>query len=681
MILAVVLTAIFVKNRAGLEVDAVIQDIGFENLPAKVRDQYIKKTDLQNYAQFITPTSYNKKYSVNQSDLDGLSMDQLKILATELGSKNRALIADNLDLADKNLELISKFESLENKFNNKTDEIAKISSDALQRKQAEYDAGISKIKEQLKERENEVLEHAKSYDARIANMQNSLDSLAQSKQELENNLNEKLQNAISLAQSKQLALNEANENIAKLQNALSEAERESSDLKAAIEGADSELKQSNSLFTRELDRINEGFSIQKKALEDALSKKTNELIDTKDRLKQTQDELKDVILQNKDLSSSVKKLNTNLSNLKEQNDRLGNALEQTTASLNLNKQNVAKLSSDLNLSNISVKKLKSELEKSALAYIKLEKENYQLNSDLNTKRSENRELNETIRLKNESLNTQAASMQKQNSKMIEISAKNDSLNTDVKELKEALDKAQGTIRQYRQNYEGALKKLDEQLAQNENLKSKINFDENLSQIGSSISGAFDSFSGYLRSFSLPKEQLEIAQKQNMQKPQKQVLNHSEQAIEDMLNRQDELEDENKNLRLMLDAATKMETPKKLVLVDKVVCEDMGSRNNISPKCKARVLEFLGKYNSNYIYEIVPIIDEKSSALVKAASKGLSSDDAKKIAEYANYGAGRSRALVAAGLVRDEYGDFARISFSSEVILRDGARGFEIRAYK
>lgn len=149
----------------------------------------------------------------------------------------------------------------------------------------------------------------------------------------------------------------------------------------------------------------------------------------------------------------------------------------------------------------------------------------------------------------------------------------------------------------------------------------------------------------------------------------------------MLNRQDELEDENKNLRLMLDAATKMEAPKKLVLVDKVVCEDLGSKNSVSQKCKNKVSEFLGKYNSNYIYEIVPIIDEKNSTFIKSVSKSLKEDDAKKISEYANYAAGRARAIVAAQLIKDEYADFARISFSSNIISREGARGFEIRAYK
>lgn len=47
----------------------------------------------------------------------------------------------------------------------------------------------------------------------------------------------------------------------------------------------------------------------------------------------------------------------------------------------------------------------------------------------------------------------------------------------------------------------------------------------------------------------------------------------------------------------------------------------------------------------------------------------------------NYGVGKERAMAAAELIKDEFGDFARISFSSEVIVRDVTRGFVIKVYR
>lgn len=665
------------------EVNTVIYDMSFENLPSTERAKYIKKSELDSYGGYITPKSYQEKYSVNESELDGLDSRQLRQLATDLGGKNRALIADNLDLASKNLELISKFEAQQQQFKLKADELIKINSDAMQRREAEYEVNELKLRDKIKQNEAEVLENARNYDAKIASLQNKFDELERSKEELSIELNSKLERSLKELNSKQAALDEANETISRLQNDLSDAERESSDLKAVIEGADNELKQSNSLFTRELDRINEGFAAQKKALEDTLSKKSNELIDTKEKLAQSENNLKQANSEISNLKLESKKLNDTISNLKEQSSRLGNSLEQTTASLNLSKQEASGLKKELEASTALVKKLKGELEKSAIAYVKLEKENSSLSADLETKRNENRELNETVRLKDESLSTQSAAMQTQNAKMIELSAKNDSLNTNIKELKQSLDQSQTAIKQYRQNYEGALKKLDEQVAANDELKNKLVLDTNLSQIGSSISNTLDSFSAYLRSSdtSIVAKQSEIKQESKPEKKSANILQGNDKAIEEILNRQDALEDENKNLRLMLDAATKMESPKKLVLVGKVICEDITSKNTVTSKCRLKVSEFLAKYNSNYIYEIIPIIDEKSSTLVKTASKGLKDEDAKKLHEYANYGAGRARALIAASLVRDEYGDFARISFSSDIIAKDGARGFEIRAYK
>lgn len=654
----------------------------FEALPEYIKNQYVKKDDLQKYGNYITPKSYSQTYTSLEDDLSGLSGEALRAKASELSRKNLALIADNLDLADKNLELISKFESIAKRFDSKKEEILQSSSETITKTQQQHEESLKAMSDKIADKDSQIQKIIQGYDERIEKMRQQMQDLQNQKQLSETQLQEQIEQAKNQTEQKASSLLEANDMIAKLQAAINESEKENSELKSMVEGADEEVRKSTELFTKELSRINDGFAAQKKALEDALSKKSNELLDVKEQLKNTKDELKVSKKQNSDDVLAIKNLNQNILELKAQNSKLSTLLSETTSSLNETRLNLAKTSRELNASTSSSTKLKGELEKSAIAYINLEKQNEKLTIDLLALRSDNHELNETIRLKNQSIQSQAENLQKQDSKMIELTAKNDALNVNVKELKAELDKAQNTVRQYRQNYEGTLKKLDEQILVNENLHQKLMLDASLSKMGQNINESIDSLSMFLRSFSKPKDERKASAKSDEKLAQKEIVRPSTpDAIEEMLNRQDELEDENKNLRLMLDAATHMETPKKLVFVSKISCTDLGSKNSISSRCKAKVAEFLGRYNSNYIFEIVPIVDERSSALTKAATKDLKADDAKIIEDYANYGVGRMRAQAASQLILDEYGDFARISYSPELILRSDARGFEIRAYK
>ena len=152
-------------------------------------------------------------------------------------------------------------------------------------------------------------------------------------------------------------------------------------------------------------------------------------------------------------------------------------------------------------------------------------------------------------------------------------------------------------------------------------------------------------------------------------------------IEQNLNRQDELENENVNLKTILQATTKPETPTKLVLISSLQCDDMDAKDKISIMCKNRVSEFLQRFNSNYIYEIIPIVDKRNFVIPSSIAQGIKKDDLGRLNNYVNYGVGKERAMAAAELIKDEFGDFARISFSSEVIVRDVTRGFVIKVYR
>lgn len=595
------------------------QSPSFKDLSKDEQAKYLLKQDLDEYGKYITPKSYSSKYSINESDLNGLDEAKLKQLSAELGRKNRALIADNLDLASKNLELISKIDGYKQRFDNKKDELLKSSNDLISKEQQACKSQINECEARFLNLKNDLEEQLASVQLDMRNAQ----KLAKAK---EDELNAKVDEANASAKASALALGEANETISKLSATLNDAEAEATRLKGIIEGTDNELKESNSLFTRELDRINDSFNTQKKALEDALASKTDELLQTRQKLATSQNELKQTSIQ---------------------------ASEATT-------QN---------------KKLKQELEKSAIAYVKLEKENLSLNDSLSALNIVNAELSQTLRQRDESISQNAKSLQEQQNQIEQLSQQNSNLSLNLNDIQSQLDKAQNALKQYRQNYESIQKQLENEMAQNEDLKNRLVLDENLSKISLGINDALSSLSFYLK---------KASGKAPQKKPQnedKSPKSEHHASIEEILNYQDKLEDENKNLRLMLDATSKMEAPKKLVLVGTIACNDISPKGNASNKCKNRVSEFLGRFNSNYLYEIVPIVDEKNSTLIKTATKELKPEEAKRLQEYANYGVGRARALMAAQLVKAEYGDFARISFSHELITRPDARGFEIRAYK
>lgn len=677
------------------EVAVKVYDIGFENLPYEIQKKYIKKEDLHEYGEYITPKGYYQNYSPLDENLATLSESELLVKAEDLAKKNLALIADNLDLSNKNLELISKFEEYKKQFDGKKDELLRSNNDNVSKIAKQYEEKLEQIDKKIKSRELEFLDSIKQYDQKIIKLQNEIDNIKTAKKDSELKLQKAIDNTFLLAESNATALSNANDLITKLQNNLTELEQENSDLRATIEGADDELRQSNSLFTRELDRINDGFEVQKKALEETLSKKSNELIDTKALLKLTQETLKKSISQNSEANATIKDINNMIENLKVQNSKLISDLNQTSQNLTDSKQKIIDLKNELDFSNLSVKKLKNELKKSAVAYVELEKKNSDLSDTLATVRNEKLELNNIISLKNENIDKQVSVIQNQESKITQLDAKNNTLNTNLKELRVELEKAHNAARQYRQNYEMVDKKLDEKRLENEKLHTKLMLDSNLSQIGKNINQTLDSFSLFLRSLSNKKLDQNLTVSQNIEKNvkiQKDVnklsneikslqSNNIQDTVEELLNKQYTLENENKNLRLMLDAATKIEAPKKLVLISKIRCDDMSSKNTVSSKCKSRVSEFLGRYNSNYLYEIVPVVDGRISNLLKNATKNLKPEDAKKIEEYANYGVSRQRVLVAGELVRDEYGDFARISYSSDIIFKQDSRGFEIRVYK
>ena len=129
------------------------------------------------------------------------------------------------------------------------------------------------------------------------------------------------------------------------------------------------------------------------------------------------------------------------------------------------------------------------------------------------------------------------------------------------------------------------------------------------------------------------------------------------------------------------------TPKghKPVMVDKVTCTDMGTGvNAISETCKQEVQTFLAKYDSSYLFEIAPIVDNGGFAslkLIKNKKVGVEDAEIDRISGLANIGLGKARAKAGGDLVETYVGEGAKISYALSNIEQDKARGFQIRVYQ
>lgn len=124
---------------------------------------------------------------------------------------------------------------------------------------------------------------------------------------------------------------------------------------------------------------------------------------------------------------------------------------------------------------------------------------------------------------------------------------------------------------------------------------------------------------------------------------------------------------------------------KPVMIDKVTCTDMGTGvNAISETCKKEVQIFLAKYDSSYLFEVAPIVDNGGFAslkLIKNKKVGVEDTEIDRISGLANIGLGKARAKAGGELVETYVGEGAKISYALSNIEQDKARGFQIRVYQ
>ncbi len=722
--------------RAGGESNQTIFNITFDNLPEEEKQKYISKDDLYEYGGYITPKSYTQNFVAKDDKPLSSNVEELQNLVRELAQKNEILAADNVDMSEKNLEFISKISQMKKVTDEEKNEIVAHNSKVLGELEAQHFENIQALTKRLNEAQADMIESSKGYEKKIVDLENAInDAKAHDEQNLKA-LNDEFAKFKDTAEANFTALNKQNtqlkEQLEQKTSALEQLEQGSQSvnqqkqkeldaLKTELAASNEDMKTLKFSHEKELATLNDGFEMQKRTMEDELSKKSNKILDLQSALEASQDALKNSAFELNEIKKNLNTKDLAVENYSGKNLELNASLATLHKSFDELKQKNLKTERDLKSGQETIENFKKELEKSMDKTKKLQAQNADANASI-------KELSQKLATSNEALknaNKELALLNDKNMKNIKIlgeqnatiSAQTQKISNADESLK-ALTQKLGSKDASIKNLENNVTELNAKLTAKQNelemqrrtlkidmqnyeiLRQQINMlekkivDTSLMFMDSNKSGVknlialqneLDAARSALNESNKTIQRLNLKINQLSSSGSKEQVNAQivelQKDIEQNLNRQDELENENVNLKTILQATTKPETPTKLVLISSLQCDDMDAKDKISIMCKNRVSEFLQRFNSNYIYEIIPIVDKRNFVIPSSIAQGIKKDDLGRLNNYVNYGVGKERAMAAAELIKDEFGDFARISFSSEVIVRDVTRGFVIKVYR
>lgn len=715
-------------------------ELKFSDLPLSIQKDYINKNDLSEYGDYITPYSYALNFEINSNDGEVVgSNDELKAQIIALRNHNKLLYIDNIDLANKNWEAILRLRDQKKDMENEKKEFLDKNLKLLRQAQDQHYKNIDELTKRLNDVQLSSMQNSKIYEQKIVELKNEIeiaqkilrDKEVEFSQKLSNITSKEKQNNSSLSQKNSYLLEQLEElksknaqNLELLAKQAKEIDKQKLELKQTIDLKDTQINDILSKHTMSIADLEKKNKIDLSDLRTEFEKQKDKFI--KD-LESKEEEIKNL----GKIALEEKQSYTNqISGLE---DRLAKTLVENK---NLKDKSLEKkYLSMLREQNLTISNLQNELKKindknESLIISNLEeriklKDNQilSLNQKMDKFKDDNKTTKGIIDKNYKLLNEKIASLQNEKTSLQNsLNATINKLNDEIKNLKEEnLAKALNSNLALNyglktRKYEDKIKTLTQKLndikdekqnsinlkKENDKLKAKL---ENLNK---TKKGNFE-----IEVIKSDKDSLALKEKNqellsDINKLKNQLLN-SEKLLLDVINENEklrinrisstqtsdiiakyekslqsikELEIENGKLRhdiLSLDKnSIEKIAPKKAVNIDSISCEDLNSKNQPSVMCKNLVSEFLQKYNSNFSFVVIPI---NSSSSVKAVSQKLRNSGISNVDKISNYALGYEKAEVGAGLIRDEFGDFSRISYANEIITKPNKQGFVIKVYR
>lgn len=625
--------------------ELAVQIMNVEEAP---KNESVGGTDETNSAilsQALPQEKYAKNLDENYTDAPILGdEDELKEQIRVLRAQNKLLYDDNVDLVSKNLEISNVL----------SDQQAELETRRKQAASANDKQRLSAIDEL-----NKKLAKAQEENEKNKNLEQNLTSLRSEIKALKTEL-EKKQSEFDKSSAK--TQNES-------QNALKRLETQNDELK-------SEALSSKAKFESELRTANE----ETAKLKSENARLTNEL-----GLKDT--EIKRIASEYNAQALNAQNLSKNrIAALEKEQDADKKKISELEASLeNANKKTESKaklkaINDELNATN---KELVAKLEKEKQGFEKeieqneaiykteLEKLKNQIENERQETEQNVAELKSKIYELENQISQKDSSLQSAEAKVAEL---NESLNIQKELLADEIAAGKKNIQNYKilNNKITTLVENDIKTAK-ENKEQLDALNELLTQKDAELATLRKQIQDGAKDLSDTKENLA---KTSTQK------NIAKGEVAQILTKNEELMSENENLKKIIQLNFRAEVPKKVVFIASVECSDMSAGSDRPTQvCKNKVSDFLQNYNSNYYFEITPIVSRGNFIATSKVAKVIPQDELEKIDSYANFGIGKERAKVAGEMIKDEFGDFSRISYSNDIITSQDKQGFIIKVYR
>ena len=625
--------------------ELAVQIMNVEEAPKNEGASTTNETNSAIPSQVLPQEKYTKNLDANYTDAPILGdEDELKEQIRVLRAQNKLLYDDNVDLVSKNLEISNIL----------SDQKAELETRRKQAASANDKQRLSAIDEL-----NKKLAKAQEENEKNKNLEQNLTLLRSEIKALKTEL-EKRQSEFDKSSTK--TQNES-------QNALKRLEAQNDELK-------SEALSSKAKFESELRTANE----ETAKLKSENARLTNEL-----GLKDT--EIKRIASEYNAQALNAQNLSKNrIAALEKEQDADKKKISELEASLeNANKkaESKAKLKAINDELNATNKELVAKLEKEKQGFEKeieqneaiykteLEKLKNQIENERQETEQNVAELKSKIYELENQISQKDSSLQSAEAKVVEL---NESLNIQKELLADEIAAGKKNI----QNYKILNNKITT-LVENDIKTAKENKDqldalnELLTQKDAELATLRKQIQDGAKDLSDTKENLA---KTSTQK------NIAKGEVAQILTKNEELMSENENLKKIIQLNFRAEVPKKVVFIASVECSDMSAGSDRPTQvCKNKVSDFLQNYNSNYYFEITPIVSRGNFIATSKAAKVIPQDELEKINSYANFGIGKERAKVAGEMIKDEFGDFSRISYSNDIITSQDKQGFIIKVYR
>ena len=618
------------------------------NVEEAPKNESVGGTDETNSAilsQALPQEKYAKNLDANYTDAPILGdEDELKEQIRVLRAQNKLLYDDNVDLVGKNLEISNLL----------NDQQAELETRRKQAASANDKQRLSAIDEL-----NKKLAKAQEENEKNKNLEQNLTSLRAEiktlKTELEKKQSEFDKSSAKTQSESQNALKRLEAQNDELKNEATSAKAKfESELRTATEEA-AKLKSENARLTNELGLKDTEI---KRIASEYNAQALNAQNLSKSRIEALEKE------QNAD-RKKISELEASLENANKKAESKAK-LKSINSELNAtNKELVAKLEKEKKGFEKEVEKIlamhKTEFDK---LKNQLEKERQDTERNVTELKGKIYELEDQISKKDSSLKSAEA-------KVVDL---NESLNIQKELLADEIAASKKNI----QNYKILNNKITT-LVEN-NIKADKENKEQLDALNELLTQKEVELATLKKQMQDGAKDLSDT-KENLAKTSSQK-NIAKGEVAQILTKNEELMSENENLKKIIQLNFKAEVPKKVVFIASVECSDMSAGSDRPTQvCKNKVSDFLQSYNSNYYFEITPIVSRGNFIATSKAAKVIPQDELEKIDSYANFGIGKERAKVAGEMIKDEFGDFSRISYSNDIITSQDKQGFIIKVYR